>query len=142
MMTEITEHNDGRWDEVFYDAECSFCRSSVKFFGAFFTRRGFRWLPMQLPGTAARLKISETELRGEMKLLRADGKLLGGIDAWICLLRSTRWLKPLAEFFEWPGIHRLADGGYRWLARNRYCFGGHCSVRVASSRHKAFFEMP
>ncbi len=142
MKTETTEQKDGCRGEVFYDAECPFCRRGVKSFGPFFTRRGFRWLPMQTPGTTARLKVTEAELRREMKLLRADGKLLGGIDAWICLLQSAWWLWPLGLFLELPGIHLLADLTYRWIARNRYCLGGHCSVRSTPSRHQAFFELP
>jgi predicted DCC family thiol-disulfide oxidoreductase YuxK len=142
VKTENTENKDNSRGEVFFDAECPLCMRNAKRFSGLFERRGFQWLPLQIPGTAQRLNISETELRTEMKLLRADGRLLGGIDTWICSLRAVWWLWPLGIFLQIPGIHCLAEIVYKWIARNRYCFGGQCKIRDTHERHRPFLDFP
>ncbi|MBI5774824.1 MAG: DUF393 domain-containing protein [Verrucomicrobia bacterium] len=147
MNTEITKIKDCNatrgW--VFYDGECPVCVGSVARFGGIFARRGFAWLPLQTPGTAARLGMSEAVLREEMKLLRADGRVAGGADALAALLRSVWWLWPMGCFLEMPGIHWLGCYSYRWIVRHRCWFSKMCKVRGHNSthhRHAAFFEMP
>jgi len=130
---------------VFYDGECPVCAGSVARFGGIFSRRGFVWLPLQTPGAAARLGMSEAALREEMKLLRADGPVCGGADALAALLRAVWWLCPLGVLMAVPGLRHLARLGYRWLARNRYCFSGTCQLNHSPIHHHrttAFFELP
>ena len=135
---------------VFYDGECRFCVRGATRCGDFFARRGFHWLPLQTPGTAARLGITETAFREEMKLLHADGRIVGGVDAWAVLFRSVWWLWPLGVFFGLPGARWFGGVGYRWVARNRYCLSGRCELANRQTadqsppppRHRAFFEFP
>lgn len=131
MNTEMTKYNGEvlhlGW--IFFDAECGVCAAGRRRLGRIFERRGFRWLPLQTPGTAARLGVSEAELRSEMRLQLADGRVLAGIDAWIHLWRSVWWLWPLALLASVPGLHGAGDTLYRWVARHRYCFAGRCAVR-------------
>jgi alginate O-acetyltransferase complex protein AlgI len=63
-----------------------------------------------------------------MKLLLPDGRVLGGIDSWIQLLRALPALRPLAWLLQLPGIHPLALRSYRWIARHRYCVAGSCAL--------------
>ena len=128
---------------VFYDAECPFCARGAARLGGSFARRGFLWLPLQKAGTAARLRVTEADLRGEMKLQLADGTIVGGVHAWIVLLRSIWWLRPVAFVLALPGFRGLASTAYRWIARHRHCLGGHCALnRRAHHRHSAFLEFP
>lgn len=135
---------------VFYDGECRFCVRGARRWGGFFSRRGFHWLPLQTPGTAARLGMTEAMLREEMKLLRTDGRMLGGVDAWAVLLRSAWWLWPLGALLALPGARWLGGVAYRWVARNRHCLGGSCELpnhhpldqSQNHSRHRAFLELP
>jgi predicted DCC family thiol-disulfide oxidoreductase YuxK len=114
---------------IFYDAECSICQASRNRWGAMLTRRGFEWVPLQTAGAADRLGIAETSLLEEVKLLLPDQRVLGGIDAWACLLRSVWWLWPLGLLLSLPGCHAVGQVCYRWLARHRSCLGGPCRVR-------------
>ena len=146
MNTEITDNKTTKprgW--VFYDAECPACTAGVAQMGGLFARRGFVWVPLQTPGTATRLGGSDAAMREEMKLLLADGRVTGGADAWAILLRSVWWLWPLGALLALPGLRQLARRGYRWVARNRYCFGGTCRLH-GRSRHPhrttVFFEIP
>jgi len=126
---------------VFYDADCAFCVRGAMRCGGFFARHGFHWLPLQTPGTTERLKVDKAALREEMKLLLADGCVVGGVDAWVILCRAVWWLWPLGFFLALPGIHWFAGCVYRWIARHRHCFGGYRKNSI-HHRHGTFFEMP
>lgn len=135
---------------VFYDGECRFCVRGATRWGDLSARRGFHWLPLQTPGTTARLGMTEAALREEMKLLYADGRIVGGVDAWAVLFRSVWWLWPLGALLSLPGARWFGGVGYRWVARNRYCLSGSCELPNRQPvdqgqhhpRHSAFFEMP
>lgn len=130
---------------VFYDAECRFCVAGRRRWGGLFERRGFAWVPLQTPGTAARLGITENQLRAEMWLQRADGRTFSGVGAWSELLRRVWWLWPLGMLIALPGFNALARLLYRWIARNRHCLGGSCQIHShphPTHRHSAFLELP
>jgi predicted DCC family thiol-disulfide oxidoreductase YuxK len=143
VNTETTEIKGTRgW--IFYDAECPICRKGRKVWGGIFARRGFEWFPLQTPGVAHRLGLSETALLEEMKLQLAGGRVLGGIDSWVVLFRSVWLLWPIGFLLSLPGFHALSRACYRWIARNRYCFGGKCGVRT-KPRHRRkipFLDLP
>lgn len=130
---------------VYYDAECAFCARNVARWGAVFTRRGFRWVPLQTPGAAERLGPAGDSLREEMKLSLPGGRVAGGIDAWAVLTRSVWWLWPVGVLLALPGIHWLGARGYRWVAEHRHCLGGVCTLPGAGARrHRPipFLELP
>lgn len=114
--------------EVFYDADCAICSRGAARWGEIFKRRGFHWLPLQTSGTAIRARLSEAELRAEMKLRFADGGVVGGMDVWAVLLRSVWWLWPAGILIGLPGIKNLSAAIYRWFARNRHCISGACRL--------------
>lgn len=114
---------------IFFDAECAFCTGSRRRWGGVFERRGFVWLPLQTPGTAARLKVTESQLWQGMWLQRSGGPAVCGLDAWIVLMRSVGWLRPLGWLLTLPGFNALGHRAYRFLARHRHCLGGACKVQ-------------
>ncbi len=130
---------------VYYDAECGLCAAGVARWGGLWARRGFRWLPLQTPGAAGRLGLTETALREEMRLLLPDGQLRSGAQAWAFLLRSVWWLWPLGVLLTAPGLNRLSRLGYRWIANHRHCWSGACSTGATVRRRYrsvAFFDLP
>ena len=147
MPTEITAHTappPTGW--VFFDAECRFCASSRRRWGPIFERRGFVWLPLQTPGTVARLGVAPERLMAEMWLLPAGAPPLSGVQAWISLMQHVWWLKPFTAVLVVPGIKHLARVVYRWIARNRRGLGGQCHLpqRRPPNRHRhaAFLDLP
>ena len=129
MNTEITDKKAGKptgW--IFFDGECRFCTAHRWRWGRIFERRGFVWLPLQTPGTEARLGITESQLHAEMWLLLADGRKFRGINAWSVQMRRVWWLWPLGVALAMPGLNALSRAGYRWIASNRRCLGGACTI--------------
>jgi predicted DCC family thiol-disulfide oxidoreductase YuxK len=135
---------------VFYDGECRFCVHGATRWGSLFARRGFAWLPLQTPGTTTRLGLDENALREEMKLLDAEGRIVGGVDAWAVLFRSVWWLWPVGVLLGLPGARWVGGVIYHWVARNRHCLSGSCELpnhqpgdqKQNDPRHRAFFEIP
>jgi predicted DCC family thiol-disulfide oxidoreductase YuxK len=147
MNTEITDKDGGKptgW--IFFDAECRFCVASRCRWGRIFERRGFVWMPLQTPGTAERLGATPELLMAEMWVLPAGAAPLNGVSAWILLMRHVWWMKPLAVALDLPGIKRLAQAVYRWIARHRYCIAGQCRIPPRQHRnmhrHANFLEFP
>jgi predicted DCC family thiol-disulfide oxidoreductase YuxK len=131
--------------EIFYDADCGLCSRGATRWGGLFERRGFHWLPLQTPGTTERLSADTTEVQAEMKLLLADGRIVGGAEAWAVLLRAVWWLWPIGVLMGLPGIKIFGDLYYRWLARNRHYLSTECGLQKCASthrRHSAFFDLP
>lgn len=125
-MTE--DHAAPRAGWIFFDADCRFCVAGRRRWGRVLERRGFAWLPLQTPGTAARLGVPEARLLDELRVLPAGGPALGGLDAVLALLRHVWWLRPLAWLLGLPALRPLVAAGYRRLARHRHCLGGQCRV--------------
>lgn len=111
---------------VFYDGFCPICAGIVSRIGPLFQRRGFRFVPLQDPWVGPALGVSAEDLLQEMKLHRREGGTVGGLAAWKELGRAIPWLRPLITVAGWPGLRRLAEAAYRWIAANRYCLAGVC----------------
>jgi alginate O-acetyltransferase complex protein AlgI len=129
-MTEITDRTiAGAAGVIFFDAECGACSSGAYRLERFLARRRFLFVPLQSPEAPALTHLSEAELRREMKLRLADGRVLGGPDALLHLARSVPWARPLAWLartrFVRPMLHRT----YARFARNRYRFSSACRIR-------------
>lgn len=123
-MTDNRDTTPSGW--IFFDEECAFCRASRRRWGPIFERRGFVWLPIQTPDAAERLGVTRERLMAEMWLLPAGGLPASGVKAWTGLMRRVWWLKPFALVIQMPGINRLAQAAYRWIASRRHCLGGQC----------------
>jgi predicted DCC family thiol-disulfide oxidoreductase YuxK len=63
-----------------------------------------------------------------MRLLLADGRVLGGADVVVYLARHIWWAWPLYLFAQVPGARRLLWGMYRWIAAHRHCTSGQCKT--------------
>lgn len=140
MNTEMTD-TGGTSGSVFYDAACPLCRAVVALAGPLFSRRGFAWCPLQAPDARQRLNVPEADLLSEMKLQLRDGRIIGGIDSWIYLFRSVRWLWPIGFLISLPGIHSVARVCYGWIARHRRCASCH-AVKPAYRRKIPFLDLP
>lgn len=130
MNTEFTKYIDLNevhgW--IFYDAECVACVRGRTRLGRLFERRGFEWVPLQTPGSAARLGVDQIAFETRMHLLLPDGRVQTNSDAMGTLCRTVWWLWPWGVLLSIPGFRDLGRLIYNWFARRRYCFGGRCQL--------------
>ena len=129
MISLISEVTDAKgrsasrgW--VFFDADCAFCSAWARHLHATLESRGFGLAALQSPRVRALLNLPDGELLREMRLLTADGSVLGGADALIFLARTIWWAWPVYALAQLPGVRALLAAAYRWLAAHRHCLGG------------------
>jgi len=95
-------------------------------FQALLERHGFVLVPLQSTAVRAALRVPESELLAEMRVITSDGRVFGGADALVFLSHVV--CKPLYELTRIPGVKPLLRIGYRFIARNRDCGGNACTV--------------
>jgi predicted DCC family thiol-disulfide oxidoreductase YuxK len=106
---------------IYYDDECRFCRDTLRRFGRTLARRRFTFVPLQAPGTARLLGVSDDHLLDEMRLRLEDGTVFGGASAVVAIARRIWWAWPLWALSRVPGAMVPLRSMYRWVARNRSC---------------------
>ena len=127
---------------VYYDAHCSVCVRITTLLHRALHSHGYRFVPLQTPGAATRLRISPRELFTEMRLLQHSGQVLGGADAVVEIARHIWWARPLAWAARIPGFMPTLRLLYASHARHRHCSNGNCSSQKHHKSHRVFFEMP
>ena len=115
-----------------YDGDCRTCRALAKTFNRLFRRRGFYFVPLQAAWVQRRLGLGPNAPLEELRVLTRDGRDLGGADAVMFLARQIWWARPFYALAHLPGIHRLTDRVYRWIAAHRGC----THIRCATSQAK------
>lgn len=115
---------------LLYDGTCRFCTAQAARLRRF-GRGHVQVESAYAPGVRERfpmLPLDETSgMMGEIKLVDADGRVLGGAAA---IARTIEYgggpLGLLARLYRvWP-VRPIADAGYRVIARNRYRLRGKC----------------
>ncbi len=102
-----------------YDGFCGFCRRWVDRLERW-GLRGVDLVPSQHRQERSDLPvISDDQVDREMVMVLPDGRVLGGGDAMSALWRLVPRLRVVAWLLGLPGISRLRDLGYRWVAARR-----------------------
>lgn len=127
---------------VYYDAHCSVCLRITTLLRWALHSHGYRFVPLQTPDAATRLRIPPRELFTEMRLLKHSGRVLGGADAIVEIARHIWWARPLAWAAAIPGFMPTLRLLYASHARHRHCSNGKCSSQKHHKSHRVFFEMP
>ena len=129
MVTEQTKKTDreGQRGWVLYDGDCPMCVRLAGRFSSVLRRRRFDLAPLQTPWVRSRIGLREGERPTEMLVLTNANRLLRGADAAVFLARRIWWAWPLWVWAQLPAAMPLIRCGYRWVARNRACFGGQCA---------------
>lgn len=127
------ETDKGRW-VFYYDGECGFCTASVRFLARLDFFRKLTWTPFQdltvPPGglswedldRAAYLETRSHDRGGERRLYR-------GFYAFRMLSLRLLPLTPLTPLLWLPGVNRLGEVAYSWVARNRYRISRRCRLK-------------
>jgi predicted DCC family thiol-disulfide oxidoreductase YuxK len=111
------------------------CVSLVRRFRPGLEKRGFGFAALQDPRVQTLLDVPAEELLREMRVAASDGKIYGGARAVIYLAGKIWWAWPLHAAAKLPGMPRVLDACYRWIAEHRTCASGACSVAGKGDAH-------
>jgi len=128
VNTEITDNNNKN-GIVLYDADCEACQALARRFRSMLSRHGFELATLQSPEIDAWLGLTRADLLEEMRLLRPDGVVLGGVDALMEISRHYWWARPIWLAGRIPMVAGALRRSYRWFARHRYCLNGQCAIK-------------
>ena len=136
MITLVDDFTDRKGRQargwLFFDAECGFCTRIARWLAPILAHRGLGVAPLQDPRVSALLGMTRNELLKELRFLLSDGRNYGGARAVIAVAGEIWWARPFVWTAALPGMMRLLDGGYRWVAARRGCVAGTCEVRTRS----------
>ena len=107
-------------------------------------RHRFDLAPLQTKWVQNRLGLKPGEPLAGMKLLAADGRIYGGADALVQIVRSIWWAWPLFALAQISGAMSLLRAMYRRVAASRQCLNAVCKLKPGTRHHgvTTFFEMP
>jgi predicted DCC family thiol-disulfide oxidoreductase YuxK len=117
---------------ILYDGACQSCTASARRFDRIFRHRGFLFLPLQTEWVRQQLGLEAGAPLEEMHVLTNEGQDIAGVDAILFLARRVWWTWPVVAFAQLPGMHKLLDRGYRWIAAHRGCDHIKCGVAFAT----------
>ena len=126
-MTDSKGRHARGW--LFYDAECGFCTRIARALARPMKRRGLGIAPLQDPRVSALLGLSPGELLRAARYLAPDGKQYAGADAFLELAREIWWARPAIWISRIPGVKRLMQTAYSWIAKHRKCNAHVCAVQ-------------
>lgn len=134
MISLASEYTDGKsrhargW--LFFDAQCGFCTRIARWLEPILARRGLAVAPLQDPRVGTLLGLKPEELLRELKFLWSDGTQHGGADAVLAVAHEIWWAAPLVWLAKLPGMKKLLEESYRWVAAQRSCAatGAACEI--------------
>ncbi len=133
-----TKANNAIQGYIFYDDECAFCRGWVVRLHRIMLGAGYHFVPMQAAWALNALGATEPSELNEMKLLRSDGRICGGVDAYAVMAAAVWYFYPISILLKLPGIHQIARLVYRRIAANRGCIAGVCKMHSGLQRHDGY----
>lgn len=105
-------------DTLFYDGQCPICSAEIKRLKAQVDEA----LVCVDIHSATSTPLDKQQLFSQLHLLRADGKLLVGLEANVAAWQHTKW-RGLASLLLWPVIRWFSELGYQgwllWYQRQR-----------------------
>ena len=126
-FTDRKEKTARGW--LFFDAECGFCTRMARWVAPILLPRGLGVAPLQDPRVGALLGLKREELLTELRFLLSDGKQFGGVAALVAVAREICWARPFVWFAALPGMTRVLDAAYKWIAERRGCVSQTCELR-------------
>jgi predicted DCC family thiol-disulfide oxidoreductase YuxK len=109
-----------------YDGHCNFCRRQATRL-ATWSGGHIKLESFHEPGVLERYHLTREACEDAMQLVLPDGRIFAGAAAAAGAIRLNPLLAWLGWFYAVPGIKQVSDAVYRWVARNRFRFGGTCS---------------
>jgi predicted DCC family thiol-disulfide oxidoreductase YuxK len=109
---------------LFFDGKCGMCTRSRNLLLKLNRTGDLLTEPLQTPGTAERLGISDASLMDAVRWLDATGDVYAGAEAANAAVSAALGTRVPLLIYRIPGIRSLEDAVYRWVADHRYRFPG------------------
>jgi len=105
---------------IYYESACPLCNAEMTNLQLRNTTGLLRFTDISVPGFVPDLE--GVSLRDMLELIhaqRADGTVIKGVEVFRLAYAAVGigWVNTVTR---WPLISKIADGGYRWLARTRH----------------------
>ncbi len=119
---------------LYFDAGCGLCSEGARRWERMVGKRGFEVVPLQDPRAEKVLNLAPGELPTEIKLETADGRILGGVDAFAYVGRYVWWAFPLHLLASIPPVRDLLVEAYKPIARHRTKISSACGLKPMIAR--------
>ena len=109
---------------VLYDADCGVCRHTARTLQMLDSRRRLWFLPLQRFAATSAGDPARSELEARLHVRDDRGRWHAGGAAALAIASVVPLLTPLAFVGRLPGMGRVADLVYDFVARNRAAISG------------------
>lgn len=107
-----------------FDGYCGFCTRSVQWIQRLDRRGRVRVVPCQAPGVVDAYGLTVADCEAAAWAFTADGHRHRGAAALNAALAAALGTALPLRVYRLPGVRRLQDAVYGWVARNRRRFRG------------------
>lgn len=116
---------------VLYDGRCNLCLGTVERLRAMRNLQAeLQYVPLQAlegehpPDVPGRERLDPDAMRAQLHVVQADGAVYAGAEAIVRIMRAMPGLRLLSRLYAVPGLGKLADIAYRYVAKRRYDWFG------------------
>lgn len=110
--------------DAVFDGQCGFCTRAVGWVRRLDRHHRIAFHPFQDPLTLDAFRLSHEEARSAVWALTDDGGRFRGARAIAAILDTAVGGRFFATFYRIPGIGRLQEAVYGWVAAHRYRLPG------------------
>ncbi|MCL6457849.1 MAG: DUF393 domain-containing protein [Gorillibacterium sp.] len=106
---------------LLYDARCNLCLRTVAILQGLEVQVDLQMIPLQEAKQSVLPEgYTQEELLSELHVIDNTGTVYRGAEAVVRILRTVRGMGWLMVLHRLPGMSKVADWGYRLIARYRY----------------------
>jgi predicted DCC family thiol-disulfide oxidoreductase YuxK len=109
---------------VLFDGSCHFCTATVELLGILDWQHHLHCLPFQAPGIPQAYGLTVAQCEQAVWSISADGSNSQGAQAVSAVLDTIVGLPLFRILYQLPGISRIEDKVYGWVANHRQWFPG------------------
>jgi predicted DCC family thiol-disulfide oxidoreductase YuxK len=110
---------------LIYDAHCSLCETTKNWLSRWGRHREVQFLHFEDPQACTlQPDLNGLEYLDAFRFIDKDGRSWKGAEAVIHAVKVLPFGKPIAWILSLPGMYRLAETAYTWVAQNRYWIFG------------------